>query len=148
MRETSTDLLNQIIDKARTVGEGYLTIIFHDNVWKFIFGGGILIPNENQIITVKKQDELDWAFSQCLSTLDLQVNYDEYIQSDSWIEFANAAKKRVKNRCQLCNVSADVIKLHAHHRTYARLGHEDCADITVLCADCHAKHHDEIGKDK
>ena len=70
-----------------------------------------------------------------------KLNYYEYIQSKEWIKKANAAKKRADGRCQLCYKDGS---LHAHHRTYKRLGDEKPNDITVLCANCHAKFHDIV----
>jgi 5-methylcytosine-specific restriction endonuclease McrA len=64
-----------------------------------------------------------------------RVNYYEYIASPAWRAKADAAKKAAGYRCQVCN--RDGVKLDAHHRTYARLGHERPEDITVLCRDCH-----------
>ena len=68
-------------------------------------------------------------------------DYQEYLQSDYWKLFASEAKERVGNRCQLCNSEGS---LHVHHRTYERLGEELPDDVTVLCADCHARFHDKI----
>ena len=31
---------------------------------------------------------------------------------------------------------------HVHHRTYDRLGHEEAADLVVLCGSCHDRFHD------
>ena len=70
------------------------------------------------------------------------VDYHEYILSAEWRERAEAAKRAAGYRCQLCN-SADG-HLHAHHRTYARLGHEEPSDVTVLCSRCHGLFHDKI----
>jgi hypothetical protein len=70
------------------------------------------------------------------------VDYHEYILSAEWRERAEAAKRAAGYRCQLCN-SADG-PLHAHHRTYDRLGHEEPSDITVLCSRCHGLYHDKI----
>jgi len=72
------------------------------------------------------------------------VNYHTYIKSLEWKERAGAAKEKAAWRCQLCNRHKDEITLHAHHRTYDRLGEELPEDITVLCADCHAKFHDKL----
>lgn len=44
---------------------------------------------------------------------------------------------RAKYRCQVCDQPGNNRTLHAHHRTYERLGHELDSDITVLCDDCH-----------
>lgn len=72
-----------------------------------------------------------------------RIDYHVYITSDEWKAKAKAAKQRAGNRCQLCNKSKDEIQLHAHHRTYERLGHEEDSDLIVLCANCHAKFHDK-----
>ena len=66
------------------------------------------------------------------------VDYYTYIASPEWHAKAEAAKKRVGYRCQVCNIGRDEgAILDAHHRTYERLGHERPEDITVLCRDCH-----------
>jgi len=70
------------------------------------------------------------------------VNYQEYLETDEWKNKAAEAKRKAGNRCQLCNISGYVIPLHAHHRTYERLGCELEGDITVLCAKCHQLFHD------
>jgi hypothetical protein len=41
-------------------------------------------------------------------------------------------------RCQRCRSRR---RLTIHHRTYRRLGHERRADVTVLCWECHRRHH-------
>ncbi len=65
------------------------------------------------------------------------IDYNEYIKSPEWRSRANAAKQRAGYRCRICNRHQTEIPLHAHHRTYERLGHELPDDITVLCEDCH-----------
>ena len=69
------------------------------------------------------------------------VDYQEYIQSPEWKSKAVAAKDRAEWRCQLCNEAGTNTTLHAHHRTYERLGFEEPMDITVLCAKHHAMFH-------
>jgi 5-methylcytosine-specific restriction endonuclease McrA len=66
-----------------------------------------------------------------------RVDYRTYILSDEWQARADAAKERADWRCQVCNRPSRDIPLHAHHRTYERLGNERPEDITVLCRDCH-----------
>jgi hypothetical protein len=67
-----------------------------------------------------------------------RVDYYAYIASPEWKRKADAAKERAGHRCQVCNAGRDDgVKLEAHHRTYARLGHEKPEDITVLCNECH-----------
>ena len=37
----------------------------------------------------------------------------------------------------VCNDPKEISGLEAHHRTYARFGNEDAADLTALCRACH-----------
>lgn len=69
--------------------------------------------------------------------------YLQYLQSDEWKARSDAAKARAGYRCQLCNSTA---KIETHHRTYERLGHEDDADLIVLCDDCHKRFHNKLEK--
>jgi 5-methylcytosine-specific restriction endonuclease McrA len=63
------------------------------------------------------------------------VDYWAVLASDGWAVRAKAAKRRAGFKCQVCNGVEG--GLQAHHRTYERLGREDDADLTVLCAVCH-----------
>jgi hypothetical protein len=88
------------------------------------------------------QKKLSWSdFEALLIGLiagNRRPNYYTYLRSPQWKRKANAAKKRAGYRCQICNHGRDEgARLEAHHRTYARLGHEKPEDITVLCSDCH-----------
>lgn len=69
------------------------------------------------------------------------VNYYEYLRSTEWQVVRRLALERAAGRCQICNQPG---RLDVHHRTYERLGHELLSDVTVLCRDCHAKHHDKL----
>jgi hypothetical protein len=64
--------------------------------------------------------------------------YRSYLMTAHWREVSAKAKQRAGNRCQLCNCKGN---LESHHRTYERRGHEEDADLTVLCGDCHGKYH-------
>ncbi|MGN6166741.1 MAG: HNH endonuclease [Solirubrobacteraceae bacterium] len=66
--------------------------------------------------------------------------YGEYLQLPYWRRVRDDALRRADHRCQVCN-SRD--NLNVHHRTYENRGceHEDPADLTVLCRDCHALFH-------
>lgn len=72
---------------------------------------------------------------------EINIDYQSYLNSERWIKKSNDAKKRSGYRCQLCNKSSKDIQLHAHHRTYERLGKELDTDIIVLCSECHRKFH-------
>lgn len=65
--------------------------------------------------------------------------YHAYLQSADWKRKRIAAIERAGDRCQVCNSPK---KLHVHHRTYERVGHEAPGDLTVLCKKCHALFHD------
>ncbi len=66
-------------------------------------------------------------------------NYDDYIRSARWKE-SNARLAEFESagyRCRVCNDPKETSGLEAHHRTYARFGHEDAGDLTALCRECH-----------
>jgi hypothetical protein len=67
------------------------------------------------------------------------IDRKEYYASDDWKKKASSAKKRVNNKCQVCNSGKN--GLIAHHRTYENLGSEKPEDITVLCTRCHKLFH-------
>jgi 5-methylcytosine-specific restriction endonuclease McrA len=66
-----------------------------------------------------------------------ETRYAAYIQSHAWRSNPARLAELVAagHRCRLCYVDSG---LTVHHRTYARLGHETTADLTALCAQCHA----------
>lgn len=70
-----------------------------------------------------------------------RVNYYEYLRSPEWQVVRRLALERAAGRCQVCNQPG---RLDVHHRTYARLGQELLSDVTVLCRDCHSKHHEKL----
>lgn len=72
-----------------------------------------------------------------------EIDYQYYINTPEWKQKATEAKEYAGWHCQLCNREGDKTTLHAHHRTYERLGNELPEDITVLCNKCHAKFHDK-----
>jgi hypothetical protein len=70
--------------------------------------------------------------------------YADYLQTPHWQEVREAALKAADYRCQVCYSPE---KVHVHHRTYDRRGHELPSDVTVLCADCHGRFHDKLPKE-
>jgi len=72
------------------------------------------------------------------------VPYRLYLKTKHWANVAARAKKRAGHRCQIC--AAHKGPLEAHHNTYERLGEEHDADVIVLCAGCHSRHHDALPK--
>lgn len=71
----------------------------------------------------------------------MPVDYHEYIKSAAWRKKAKAAERRAKGRCQVCYSDGE---LHAHRRTYERLGNEWPTDLMVLCSDCHKLVHERV----
>jgi hypothetical protein len=65
--------------------------------------------------------------------------YAQYLQTEHWSKVRHRALEYAERRCQVCYSPKQV---EVHHRTYERIGHERPADLTVLCRECHAKHHD------
>ena len=65
--------------------------------------------------------------------------YDEYLLTPEWRARRAEAIDRAGGMCQLC---CSPRRLHAHHRTYVRRGHEHPADLTVLCEECHDLFHE------
>jgi hypothetical protein len=68
------------------------------------------------------------------------MNYKEYLETEHWKELSEKTKELAGNLCQLCNSDGE---LHAHHRTYDRLGEELPGDLICLCSDCHKKFHNK-----
>jgi hypothetical protein len=64
------------------------------------------------------------------------VRYRLYLRSPLWRIRRRIWIIRAGGRCQNCRSRR---QLTIHHRTYARLGHERYADITVLCWPCHQR---------
>lgn len=66
------------------------------------------------------------------------MKYQEYLASERWAAVRRWALERADHHCQVCNAPDD---LEVHHRTYARLGHEQPQDVVVLCDGCHELFH-------
>jgi hypothetical protein len=64
--------------------------------------------------------------------------YPDYLRTEHWQLVRQAALRRARWRCQVCNAPG---RLDVHHRTYERRGQEWAADVVALCRGCHARHH-------
>ena len=64
--------------------------------------------------------------------------YQEYLASPEWKARRERALELAEHKCVLC-LSSD--HLNVHHNYYGNLGNEADADLVVLCADCHSRHH-------
>lgn len=85
-------------------------------------------------IAWREQEEARAAVLQRLKTMP----YGEYLQTVHWHEVRQAALKRARYHCQICNSSGP---LDVHHRTYERRGEEWNADVIAICRPCHERHH-------
>lgn len=65
--------------------------------------------------------------------------YLEYLKSDHWINFKEqySLNPATKQECFVCGNT----NYQLHHRSYARLGEEEIADIVPLCASHHKATH-------
>lgn len=81
-----------------------------------------------------------------LSPAVLRRRYDEYMNSLAWQRRRKRALKLAGGCCQQCGATAADGRLEVHHLTYERFGHENDADLVVLCRDCHRKADKERAK--
>lgn len=70
-----------------------------------------------------------------------RLPYAAYLKTEHWRKVRDDALKRAENRCMLCN-SAE--HLQVHHRSYKHKGCERPIDVSVLCDECHQRHHGKI----
>jgi len=68
----------------------------------------------------------------------LRRNYARYLRGPEWRARRRERLSFAGNRCELCNVEAE---LHVHHRTYERIGREELSDLITLCEGCHGNFH-------
>lgn len=72
-------------------------------------------------------------------------SYEEFLESDYWIQVRKRVLARDGFRCQSCDSKKT---LHVHHLTYKNHGqeHEHLEDLVTLCARCHEQAHPEKTK--
>jgi 5-methylcytosine-specific restriction endonuclease McrA len=64
----------------------------------------------------------------------MNIIYLRHLRSAEWKDLRSQVLARDQYRCQ---VWIDHLAEEVHHRTYARFGHEDMADLISLCKQCH-----------
>lgn len=67
--------------------------------------------------------------------------YERALASPHWAHLKSNAIKESDGHCTGCSQRRN--KLHLHHLTYERLGHELPEDVTLLCQGCHRMVHDK-----
>jgi ribosomal protein L37AE/L43A len=65
--------------------------------------------------------------------------YEEYLLTPHWKKFSQERRREADYECEKCK--RDDLKLHVHHLTYERRGHEKPSDVIVLCEACHLAIH-------
>ena len=71
------------------------------------------------------------------------MSYNEFLQSNEWIETKKFLKKVCKKECYIC---ARVDKLQVHHLSYSAFHYEDKNDLIYLCFYHHFLFHFPKGK--
>lgn len=68
------------------------------------------------------------------------TSYTEYLRSPQWQKKRRRAFKKYGKACSVCGATT---QLQVHHRHYKTLYRESVDDLAILCAGCHANHHEE-----
>lgn len=76
------------------------------------------------------------------------MTYLEYLQSEHWQKTKERALTYYHYQCTFCGQKKF---LNVHHKRYRDdsgviLFREKLSDLSVLCADCHSKHHDKVAE--
>jgi hypothetical protein len=66
-----------------------------------------------------------------------EMEYEEFLESPEWHVLRLAALSAALERCNVCGGS---VGLQVHHRDYHD-GRKAWHNLTVLCRDCHERHH-------
>lgn len=86
--------------------------------------------------------------------LRLRVAYCDYMSSAEWFELRERWAEDWKYRhgaepcCLICGAAWTLHRGDLHHRSYARLGHEDDRDLVALCRPCHGALHRVLESDR
>lgn len=87
-----------------------------------------------QSVNLRKRSKLGSVKGHGPGKITPPQNMIEYYQTDHWKAFAKRVREFWKYRCAVC-YSDD--PLDVHHRTYARMGHEELTDAIAVCRNCH-----------
>jgi hypothetical protein len=103
-----------------------------------VFGGIVLVA-----VAALKPRTLIVSEPHTPSVSELRrMPYGEYLQTPHWQHKREEKLRAMGYRCQLCNRASSEAALDVHHRTYERRGEERDEDLTVLCRECHYRHHE------
>lgn len=82
-------------------------------------------------------EQLTKIMASCCKKI-IPPNYTEYLKCDYWRKLSTLAKILANHHCQICGRAGEI---HAHHKTYERLGMERLIDLIVVCRYCHKNIH-------
>jgi 5-methylcytosine-specific restriction endonuclease McrA len=68
------------------------------------------------------------------------MDYQDYLQSESWRDKRAAVLQRAKGCCERCGWAADEV----HHKTYVNVPNEPLSDLLALCRGCHKLEHGRL----
>lgn len=71
-------------------------------------------------------------------------SYEDYLQSDLWIQKRNMALSALGDQCQICKSKKGIT---VHHVSYDRIGKELIEDLSALCKSCHKMVHALVSED-
>lgn len=74
--------------------------------------------------------------------------YHAYLKSETWAKIKLDLISVRGNKCERCGNKRNFKYLHLHHLTYERVFKEECADLQLICAQCHAVEHGFIKPEK
>jgi 5-methylcytosine-specific restriction endonuclease McrA len=89
-----------------------------------------------------------------IKRLRLRVAYCDYMESPEWFELRERWAKNWKAMhgmepcCVICGAPWTLQRGDLHHRSYARLGHEESPDLVALCRSCHGALHRVLESDR
>ena len=69
----------------------------------------------------------------------MREKYNAYINSAEWSDFKRSIFSMRGYMCETCGTQQG--RMHIHHLTYARFGHELPEDVRILCKSCHTAIH-------
>lgn len=67
------------------------------------------------------------------------VDYEQYLKSESWRKIVGQRLKIDRYTCQMCGTHGSTTNpLECHHFSYKNLGNEDVyKDLVIVCHSCH-----------
>jgi 5-methylcytosine-specific restriction endonuclease McrA len=100
----------------------------HDNIWTRPLGTDTHGREPSDLYAPSEERAAELA----------AMPYRDYLLSPEWKERRRIEFGASQRRCQSCGSRG---RLHIHHLTYERRGHELPEDLVVICERCHREEH-------